>query len=129
MSILRRKWPAECERIQNPIDVNLYFDDYDQHLHGAGFLWEALTAIVFQNTAHKENVDRFTLRWIATSPRRFREVTNDSVPSVIFTQAERDEHSNDFLTEVLNALKDKKIEPYLAERSQMARLATDSQGK
>ncbi|KAI9852803.1 MAG: hypothetical protein M1838_005024 [Thelocarpon superellum] len=105
VSYLRRVWPEKCRQVKLPLDMNAYFDKQDLHLHGAGFLWSVLWELIAENAAHKEHLVGFAYQWSEGNPRRFKEVTAECTPNVLFRKEELEMWGSDFLAEVLTELK------------------------
>ena len=98
----RLKWPLDCNRIQVPIDLGLYFDDHDIHVQGFDFLTNVLKELSRQNDEYKNKI---ALHWCQTHTDAFKALTDERNPANLFTSAEGAEHGHSSLVDALTVIK------------------------
>ena len=98
----RENFGKQCDQIKGVVNVCNYFDDFDIHIHGLGFLECVLLEIAKQN---REKIGRYTYEWTKAHEAEFAAIKNDTVVSDIFSDKEREECTEHFLAEALDELK------------------------
>lgn len=104
----RQKWPLECNKIQEPVDLKAYFDDLFIHIQGADFLTSVLQVLARQNEEYRKEIANFALKWIHENPAKFEEVIDDTNSATLFSVDDQTNHDQDYLLEVLEVIKDLK---------------------
>ena len=104
---LEQDFPVHCKTITLPI-INIYdyFDHYDCHVLGTGFLHKVLETIVFRNFTRSEHVQHFVRLWKDGKLGSFERMT--AAPSLhdVFTETEIENYGEGVLREALASIGD-----------------------
>lgn len=102
---IRKNFPEECKKIF-PTNQRIfdYFDHRDIHIHGMDVLLKVLDIIASENRSRALFMFHFTKAWVAANPEKHQAVIQGGDLS-LFTPAEIEEHSKDFLEEALYCMR------------------------
>ncbi len=97
---LERDFPTQCKAITLPI-VNIYeyFDHYDCHILGTGFLHKVLENINFRNFTSSRRVKELVDRWKGDKLANSNTMAAAQSLRDIFTEEEVEEYGEDILGE------------------------------
>ena len=103
---LERDFPDSCKEIALPItNIYEYFDHYDCHVLGTGFLHKVLENIAFRNFTRSQHAQGFVKRWKEGKLASFKKMKAAQSPQDIFTRTEIEEYGEDILEEALSVIK------------------------
>ena len=103
---LERDFPNPCKEITLPItNIYEYFDHYDCHVLGTGFLHKVLENIVFRNFTRSQHVQGLVNRWKEGKIASFKKMKAAQSPLDIFTETEVEEYGDDILLEAFSTIK------------------------
>ena len=103
---LAQDFPLCCKRITLPImDIYEYFDHYDCHVRGTGFLHKVLENIVFRSFTRLQHIQAVVSRWREGNLANLNAVTAAQSLHDIFTQTEVEEYGEDILEEAFKSIR------------------------
>lgn len=103
-SYYRQKYPVESKWIEGPVNVKVFFDDFDIHVQGAEFLNNVLKELAAENQAAKEKVKNLALQWSQLNTAKYEKVTEDSTLAV-FSDYEHANYDESLLLDILAEIK------------------------
>ena len=103
---LERDFRNPCKEVTLPItNIYEYFDHYDCHVLGTGFLHKVLENIVLRNLTKSQHVQGLVNRWKEGKLAGFKKMKAAQSPQHIFTATEVEEYGVDILEEAFSTIK------------------------
>lgn len=103
---LEQDFPIHCKGITLPImDIYEYFDHYDCHVRGTGFLHKVLENIVFRSFTRSQHIQAVVSRWREGKSATFNAATAAQSLHDIFTQIEVEEYGENILEEAFGNIR------------------------
>ena len=103
---LEREFPLYCKKITPPFTIYEYFDHYDCHVLGTGFLLKVLENIAFRNYTRYQRVKVLVDRWKKGKSANLDKIKVAQTLYDIFTQTEIEEHGEDILGDAFTMIGD-----------------------
>ena len=101
---LERDFLLQCKNISPPIIIYDYFDHYDCHVLGTGFLLKVLETIAFCNYTRSHHVKELVSRWEEGKLVRLDKMKAAQSLRDIFTVTEMEEYGEDILSEAFTTI-------------------------